>query len=83
LADELKFVLITSRATLLPATDKPADAIESSVAGLSLVLSASEHARCDRCWHQTPEVGSNDTHPELCVRCIDNVDGEGEQRLHV
>jgi isoleucyl-tRNA synthetase len=83
LADELKFVLITSRATLLPATDKPADAIASSVTGLFLVLSASEDARCDRCWHQTPEVGSSETHPELCVRCIDNVDGEGEQRLHV
>jgi isoleucyl-tRNA synthetase len=83
LADELKFVLITSRATLLPALDKPADAIKSSVSGLFLVLSASEDARCDRCWHQTPEVGSNETHPELCARCIDNVDGEGEQRLHV
>ncbi|HDY85674.1 MAG TPA: isoleucine--tRNA ligase, partial [Methylophaga sp.] len=83
LADELKFVLITSRATLLPAAEKPADAITSSVSGLSLVLTASENARCDRCWHQTPEVGSNETHPELCDRCINNVDGEGEQRLYV
>ncbi len=83
LGDELKFVLITSRASLLPAAEKPTDAIESSVSGLSLVLSPSESARCDRCWHQTPEVGSNETHPELCDRCIDNVDGEGEQRLHV
>jgi isoleucyl-tRNA synthetase len=83
LGDELKFVLITSRASLLPAGEKPADAIETSVAGLSLTVSASEYARCDRCWHQTPEVGSNETHPELCARCIDNVDGEGEQRLYV
>ncbi|MDC9725272.1 MAG: isoleucine--tRNA ligase [Gammaproteobacteria bacterium] len=83
LGDELKFVLITSRASLLAASDKPADAIESSVSGLSLVLAPSEHDRCDRCWHQTPEVGSNETHPELCDRCIDNVDGEGEQRLYV
>jgi len=83
LANELKFVLITSRASLLPASGKPVDAIESSVSGLSLVLSASEDARCDRCWHQTPEVGNDETHPELCERCIDNVDGEGEHRLHV
>lgn len=83
LGDELKFVLITSRATLLPASEKPADSITSSISGLSLVLSASEYARCDRCWHQTQEVGSNATHPELCDRCIDNVDGEGEQRLYV
>jgi len=82
LGDELKFVLITSRANLLPASDKPADAIESSVSGLSLVLTPSEHERCDRCWHQMPEVGKDKTHPELCDRCIDNVDGEGEQRLY-
>ena len=75
--------MITSRATLLPASEKTADAIASSVTGLSLVLSASEHARCDRCWHQTTEVGRDETHPELCERCIVNVDGEGEQRLYV
>ncbi|NOQ93232.1 MAG: class I tRNA ligase family protein, partial [Methylophaga sp.] len=83
LGGELKFVLITSRASLLPASDKPADAIESSVSGLSLVLSPAEHERCDRCWHQTEDVGKDETHPELCGRCIDNVDGEGEQRLYV
>jgi len=83
LGNELKFVLITSRAKLLPVSDKPANAIESSVEGLSLVLSPSESDRCDRCWHQTPTVGANETHPELCVRCIENVDGEGEQRLYV
>jgi len=82
LGDELKFVLITSRADVFAAADKPADAIETTVEGLWLSLAASEHARCDRCWHQTPEVGSNDEHPELCDRCVDNVDGEGETRLY-
>lgn len=81
LGEELKFILITSRATLLAAADKPADAIGTSVDGLSLVLSPSEHGRCDRCWHQTADVGQDATHPELCNRCIDNVDGDGEQRL--
>jgi isoleucyl-tRNA synthetase len=83
LANELKFVLITSGATLLAAVDKPADALETSIDGLSLVLSPSEDSRCDRCWHQTAEVGKDETHPELCDRCIENVDGEGEQRLYV
>jgi len=83
LDDELKFVLITSAAHLLPANNKPTDAIESSIAGLSLVLTPSEQARCDRCWHQTEQVGKDETHPELCGRCIENVDGEGEQRLYV
>ncbi len=65
------------------ASDKPADAIESSVSGLSLVLTPSDHDRCDRCWHQTESVGKDETHPELCERCIDNVDGEGESRQFV
>ncbi len=83
LGDELKFVLITSRANLLTANDKPDSAIETSVEGLTLVLTPSEHERCDRCWHQTEAVGKDEAHPELCERCIDNVDGEGEQRLYV
>ena len=77
---ELKFVLITSKVTLLPMSDKPSDAVDSELAGLALLAVPTEHARCDRCWHQTAEVGQNETHPELCGRCIDNIDGEGEQR---
>ena len=83
LAGELKFVLITSAANLFPANDKPTGAIETSVEGLTLVLTPSENDRCDRCWHQTPEVGKHEAHPELCERCVENVDGEGEQRLYV
>ncbi|PCJ31172.1 MAG: isoleucine--tRNA ligase [Gammaproteobacteria bacterium] len=83
LKDELKFVLITSGATLFSSSDKPSDAIDSTIEGLSLVLAPSAHQRCDRCWHQTEQVGKDETHPELCSRCIENVDGEGEQRLYV
>jgi isoleucyl-tRNA synthetase len=53
------------------------------MAGLSVVLTPSDHERCDRCWHQTEEVGKDETHPELCDRCIENVDGEGESRQFV
>jgi isoleucyl-tRNA synthetase len=82
IGNELKFVLITSRADVFAATEKPADAIETSVEGLWLSLAATEYARCDRCWHQTPSVGQNADHPELCDRCVENVDGEGESRLY-
>jgi isoleucyl-tRNA synthetase len=77
---ELKFVLITSKVTLLPMSDKPSDAVDSELTGLALLAVPTDHARCDRCWHQTAEVGQDETHPELCGRCIDNIDGEGEQR---
>jgi len=43
-------------------------------------IKASVNARCERCWHQTEDVGMNADHPELCGRCIDNVDGNGEIR---
>jgi isoleucyl-tRNA synthetase len=83
LGDELKFILITSRATLKTGDETPASAIETTVPGLFVAVEPSEHARCDRCWHQTPEVGQHAEHPELCGRCIENVDGEGESRLFV
>jgi len=80
LEDELKFVLITSQATLKHLTDKNDSAVETSVPGLFVSIKASEHKRCDRCWHQREEVGTDEAHPDLCGRCIDNVEGEGELR---
>lgn len=80
LEDELKFVLITSQANLKLLTEKADDAVQTSVSGLFVSIKASANQRCDRCWHQLEEVGSNETHPDLCGRCIDNVEGEGELR---
>jgi isoleucyl-tRNA synthetase len=45
-------------------------------------VAAAEGIKCDRCWHVTTDVGSHDTHPDLCGRCITNVDGEGEARKY-
>jgi isoleucyl-tRNA synthetase len=73
--DELRFVLITSYARLHSISEKTAKAIESDVSGLYIEVSASQHDKCVRCWHHREEVGSNETHPELCDRCIENVDG--------
>ncbi|MES9848885.1 MAG: zinc finger domain-containing protein, partial [Candidatus Thiodiazotropha sp.] len=35
---------------------------------------------CVRCWHHREDVGSNAEHPQLCGRCVENVDGDGEPR---
>ena len=81
LQDELRFVLITSYARLHKLADKPADAIDAEdVSGLALVVKASEHPKCVRCWHHREDVGTNTEHPELCGRCVENVAGEGEVR---
>ncbi|MEW5824850.1 MAG: zinc finger domain-containing protein [Pseudomonadota bacterium] len=33
-----------------------------------------------RCWHHREDVGNHAAHPELCGRCVENVDGAGETR---
>ena len=83
LGEELRFVFITSEAKARGLEERPDDAveIEDFAAGrLFVAVRPSEHAKCTRCWHRRPDVGSNPGHPEICGRCVVNVDGDGEQR---
>ncbi len=82
LSDECRFVLITSYARLHAIDEKPSEAIESEIPGLYIQVTASKHNKCVRCWHHREDVGSHEKHPELCERCINNVDGEGESRRY-
>ncbi len=79
LGDELRFVLITSEATLKPLSEA-GDARGTDVEGLKVAVAASGHAKCGRCWHHREDVGSHAGHEELCGRCVSNVEGEGETR---
>jgi len=83
LGDELRFVLITSEATLAPLAQAPADAAATELDELLLRVTASGHAKCVRCWHRRADVGAIPAHPELCGRCVSNVEGPGEQRHFV
>ncbi|MEE9356874.1 MAG: class I tRNA ligase family protein, partial [Sedimenticolaceae bacterium] len=80
LGDELRFVLIVSYVRVYPLAEKPVEAVDTDVAGLSMTVKASDHSKCVRCWHHREDVGSNADHPELCSRCVDNVDASGETR---
>ncbi len=80
LGEELRFVLITSGAALAPLADTPPEAAGTEIDGLSLQVVVSSDEKCERCWHRRPDVGSIAAHPTLCGRCVENVDGEGEQR---
>jgi len=80
LEDELRFVLITSAASLAPLETAPGEAVPTELKGLRLLVTASEDEKCERCWHRRPDVGHHQEHPTLCGRCIDNVYGDGEQR---
>jgi isoleucyl-tRNA synthetase len=80
LGDELRFVLITSGARILPLTEADESAAVTEVEGLKLQVVVSEAAKCERCWHRRDDVGQIAAHPTLCGRCVENVDGDGEQR---
>ena len=82
LDDELRFILITSEATVGSLSNKPDSAVKAEIETGELWIGskASEHDKCERCWHHRSDVGSNDTHPTLCTRCIQNIDGDGEPR---
>ncbi|MBD8899079.1 isoleucine--tRNA ligase [Rhodanobacter sp. DHG33] len=80
--DELRFFFITSDAKLVTAEAQPegAEAVELDGAHAWVSASVSGAAKCVRCWHRRDDVGSHAEHPELCGRCVDNVDGPGETR---
>ncbi|MCB1690113.1 MAG: class I tRNA ligase family protein, partial [Halioglobus sp.] len=80
LEDELRFVLITSAATVKPLDAAGADALHTDLPGLQLQILVSTDEKCERCWHRSSSVGHSTEHPTLCDRCIENVDGDGEQR---
>ena len=71
LGDDLKFVLITSAATLIQADN--AEVVDIQV-------QASSHQKCERCWHYRADVSSHAEHAGLCSRCVTNLFGSGEQR---
>ena len=85
--DELRFMLITSDATLsLLDQSQESNSVTIGEEGnqhhILIQAQASEHGKCVRCWHHRPEVSSNQTHPDLCGRCIENIDGSGENRQY-
>ena len=71
--DDLRFVFITSRATLhVGHEDSPR----------KIIVTPSTHPKCERCWHYRADVGSDATHPQICGRCVSNLFGSGEVRKY-
>ncbi|MEP4145665.1 MAG: isoleucine--tRNA ligase [Halioglobus sp.] len=80
LGDELRFVLITSGARVMPLSEAPESSAVAEVEGLKLEIAISGAEKCERCWHRSEDIGQFTAHPTLCGRCVENVDGDGEQR---
>ena len=71
LGDELHFLFISSEANV------------NEGKNFKIKVSSSKNTKCVRCWHRCSSVGSSKEHPELCNRCIENIDNNGEQRSFV
>ena len=71
LGDELHFLFISSEAKVKEGNT------------FKIKVTTSKNAKCVRCWHRDSSVGSIQEHPELCNRCIDNIENDGEQRKSV
>ena len=68
LGDDLRFVFITSAATVSEGSTR------------EVRVRASTHPKCARCWHYRADVGADAAHPSLCARCVSNLFGAGEAR---
>ena len=68
LGEDVKFVFITSSVSLMAGS------------AMATVVTASAHAKCERCWHYRSDVGVDTAHPTICGRCTGNLFGAGQAR---
>ena len=69
--DELKFIFIASKVSVI-----------NSSGSLEIIVNKSAHKKCERCWHYSEDVGFNKSYIDICERCISNLSGSGERRVH-
>jgi isoleucyl-tRNA synthetase len=71
LQDDLKYIFITSSATVVRVASEAEHSVQVGVSG---------HQKCERCWHYRADVGCHADHAGLCGRCVSNLFGAGEKR---
>ena len=78
--DELRFLLITGDAKVADLSALPATAVKASQEEVWIEVKPSTSPKCVRCYQLRADVGSDPNHPEICARCVINVEGPGEER---
>jgi isoleucyl-tRNA synthetase len=78
--DELRFLLITGDAKVARSSTLPATAVKASQEEVWIEVKPSTSPKCVRCYQLRADVGSNPNHPQICARCVINVEGPGEER---
>ncbi|APD50012.1 isoleucine--tRNA ligase [Francisella hispaniensis] len=81
LGNELRFLLISSKANLKAIEEKTSSSIAANIPGLSIEITKIEEPKCERCWHRSSTVGENPHYEDICSRCVENITTEaGESR---
>lgn len=80
LGEELRFTTLTSAVTLADIDQAPESAHRNEAGDVAVTVAKVEASKCERCWHRVPDVGTSADHPEICNRCVSNIEGEGEHR---
>nr|WP_221301335.1 isoleucine--tRNA ligase [Pseudoxanthomonas broegbernensis] len=70
LAEELRFLFISGDVSVVAAQTED----------IFVSAQPTDKAKCVRCWHHRGDVGVDPAHPQLCGRCVSNVEGPGEER---
>ncbi|HET9107632.1 MAG TPA: isoleucine--tRNA ligase [Steroidobacteraceae bacterium] len=87
LGEELRFFFITSHARVHRIEGQPpaeaVPAVNTGSSGVWIAVKPTSDPKCIRCWQRRADVGSNPRHPEICGRCVTNIEGPGEDRKFV
>jgi isoleucyl-tRNA synthetase len=87
LGEELRFFFITSHARVHRIEGQPpaeaVPAVNTGSSGIWIAVKPTSDPKCIRCWQRRADVGSNPSHPQICGRCVTNVEGPGEERRFV
>ncbi len=62
--DQLHFIFITSQVEVVE---------NANLAELEVKVEAAQGVKCERCWHYTTTVGSDETYLTVCARCAKNI----------
>jgi len=73
LADELRFLFISGDVRVVQ---------DDGARGIGVLAQPTGKAKCVRCWHHRADVGADPAHPQLCGRCVSNIEGPGETRTY-
>ena len=71
LADELRFLFISGDVTVTAVNTEE----------VLVLAQVTTKEKCVRCWQHRADVGVHAAHPELCGRCVSNIEGPGEKRM--